>query len=215
MKKRLLTGLTIGMYVLCVVGMANAEIYGGVDFPSGAISFADEWIFYEPTSDVLAPYNDPASALGIPDYPPSSNYVSLGDEGILVLKFTNNSLTTSWDNSDDLWIFEVGGLSEPTSVDISTNGLDWINVGNTIGGTYGIDIDSYISSGVVLGERYNYVRLTDLLPHQSDSPWEGADIDAVGAISSTSPVPIPGSVWLLGTGLAGLAGIRTRRRKKQ
>ena len=28
------------------------------------------------------------------------------------------------------------------------------------------------------------------------------------------PVPIPGAVWLLGSGLAGLAGIRTRRKKK-
>jgi len=53
-----------------------------------------------------------------------------------------------------------------------------------------------------------------LLPHQSGSPYEGADIDAVGAISSAPPVPIPGAVWLLGTGLAGLAGIRARRRKK-
>jgi len=130
------------------------------------------------------------------------------------LKFSDNSLTTSWDNSDDLWIFEIGSAIEPTSVDISTNGANWINVGNTSGGTYGIDIDAYLSSGVVLGERYSYVKLTDLLPHQSGSPYEGADIDAVGAISSASPVPIPGTVWLLGTGLAGLAGIRARRRKK-
>ena len=214
MKKRLLTGLAIGMFVLCVVGIANAEIYGGVDFPDGAISFADEWIFYQPTTDVHSPHNDPSAALGIPDYHSDSNYVSLGDEGVLILKFSDNSLTTSWDNSNDLWIFEIGSAIEPTSVDISTNGTNWINVGNTSGGTYGIDIDAYLSSGVVLGERYSYVKLTDLLPHQSGSPYEGADIDAVGAISSAPPVPIPGAVWLLGTGLAGLAGIRARRRKK-
>ena len=214
MKKKMLTGLAMGLFMFGMVNIASAAIYGGIDFPDGAVSFADEWIFYNPTTDVLAPHNDPSAALGIPDYPPSSNYVSLGDEGILVLKFTDNSLTTSWDNSFDLWIFEVGSAIEPTSVNISTNGSNWINVGTTDGGTSGIDIDAYLSSGVVLGERYSYVKLTDLLPHQSGSPCEGADIDAVGAISSAPPVPIPGAVWLLGTGLAGLVGIRTRRRKK-
>ena len=32
--------------------------------------------------------------------------------------------------------------------------------------------------------------------------------------SPSSAVPVPGAVWLLGSGLAGLAGIRTRKRKK-
>ncbi|RLB75267.1 MAG: hypothetical protein DRH24_19875 [Deltaproteobacteria bacterium] len=212
MKKSFLTGLAIGMYVLSIAGMASAEIYGGIDFPDGAVSFADEWILYEPTTDVLAPHNDPTSALGIPDSPPNSNATSLGDEGVLVLKFTDNSLTTSWDDSFDLWIFEVGEL-EATSIAISTNGSDWVNVGNTSGATSGIDIDAYIGLGVDLGAKYSYVMLTDLLPHQSSSPYEGADIDAVGAISSAPPVPIPGAVWLLGTGLAGLIGIRRRKKK--
>ena len=35
----------------------------------------------------------------------------------------------------------------------------------------------------------------------------------VGA-GEVSAVPIPGAVWLLGSGLAGLAGIRTKRKKK-
>lgn len=212
----MLAGLAMGLFMFGMVGMANAEIYGGIDFPDGAVSFVDEWIFYEPTSDVLAPYNDPSTALGSPDAPSggSNGNVSLGDEGVLVLKFTDNSLTTSWDDSFDLWIFEVGDMIEPTSVDISTNGSNWINVGDTGGGTSGIDIDSYLLSGVVLGEKYSFVRLTDLLPHQSGSPYEGADIDAVGAISSTTPVPEPGTMLLLGSGVAGLAGSRLRRKKK-
>ena len=105
-------------------------------------------------------------------------------------------------------------MIEPTSVDISTNGSNWINVGDTGGGTSGIDIDSYLLSGVVLGEKYSFVRLTDLLPHQSGRPYEGADIDAVGAISSATPVPIPSAIWLLGSGFIGLAGIKTKRKKK-
>ena len=31
---------------------------------------------------------------------------------------------------------------------------------------------------------------------------------------TVSPVPVPGAIWLLGAGLAGLAGIRIRRKKK-
>jgi hypothetical protein len=216
MKKKMLVGLATGLFMFVMANMASAAIYRGVDFPDGAVSFADEWIRYEPTSDVLAPYNDPLAALGIPDASTAgSKAVSLGDEGVLVLKFTDNSLTTSWDTSFDLWVYEVGSDIEPTSIDISTNGLDWINVGDTGGGTSGIDIDAYLFSGVVLREKYSYVRLTDLLPHQSGRPFEGADIDAVGAISSASPVAIPGAAWLLGSGLAALAGIRTRRRRRR
>ena len=40
------------------------------------------------------------------------------------------------------------------------------------------------------------------------------DATVIAVWSSASPVPIPGAVWLLGPGLAGLAGIRTRRKKK-
>jgi hypothetical protein len=43
----------------------------------------------------------------------------------------------------------------------------------------------------------------------------GADIDAVGAISSAppvNPVPVPAAVWLFGSALLGLAGAARRRK---
>ena len=169
-----------------------------------------------PSSGVTGDYLNSANALGAPDYTGSNytnSYVSLGDQGSIILQFTDNALTTSGNNEKDLWIFEVGGAIEPTSVSISTNAIDWINVGDTGGGKYGIDIDTYIGFGVNLGEKYSYVQLIDLLPHQSGGSWPSADIDAVGAISSTS-VPIPSAIWLLGSGFIGLAGIKTKRKKK-
>ena len=192
-------------------GWAGAGIIGGVDFPDGESSFADAVVEYLPGSGVGAGYDDPAAALGIPDYSGPGDYVSLGDEGILTLKFEDNSLTTSGDSAEDLWVFEIGGAIEPTAAAISTHGTEWIEVGATSGATSGVDIDAYIGSGVVLWERYAYVRLTDLLPHQSGSPYTGADIDAVGAISSAPPVtiPEPAGVLLLGVALLGLA----RRRR--
>ena len=167
--------------------LAYAETYGGIEFSDGSVSFADEVITYNPGPDVVPPNNDPTQAIGIPDWSSDNDAgVSLGDEGILVLRFTDNSLTTSGDDSNDLWIFEVGDKIEPTAISISTDGINWIEVGNTTGATSGIDIDQYIGFGVILGQHYSYVKITDLLPRQSGSPYAGADIDALGAISSDS-----------------------------
>jgi hypothetical protein len=165
----------------------SAVVYGGIDFPDGASSFADEVVSYDPTTGVSG-HDNASMALGIPDYTDNTNYVSLGDQGTLVLKFTDNSLTTSGNNTSDLWVFEVGNEFESTDVYISKDGIKWIYVGYTINSTSGIDIDAYIGSeGVVLGEKYSYVKLVDRLPHESDSPSAGADIDAIGAISSELP----------------------------
>ncbi|EGV27554.1 hypothetical protein ThidrDRAFT_4635 [Thiorhodococcus drewsii AZ1] len=165
-----------------------AEEIGGVEFPGGASSFADEVIEYSPTAGVAYPYNIPETALGPPDYTfghEGDGTVSLGNAGVIILKFTDNSLTTSGDVSADLWIFEEGPAIEPTEVYIKTDLGNWISVGDTSGGTYGIDIDQFIGVGVVEGESYTYVKLVDLLPDQGGSPnYAGADIDAVGAISS-------------------------------
>ena len=165
-----------------------AEIFEGVEFPQGISSFADQVVSYEPTGGVDSLRKKPEHALGKPDYKTAGNsaYVSLGDRGILILKFTDNSLTTSGDDSLDLWIFEVG-THEPTAIEISSDGLNWIKVGSTSGATSGVDIDAYLDSGVTIDEQYSFVKIIDLLPHQSGSPTAGADIDAVGAISSTTP----------------------------
>jgi len=171
-----------------LAGTGSAVLYGGVDFPGGASSFADEVVSYNPSTGVLG-HDNASMALGIPDYTNNTNYVSLGDEGTLVLKFTDNSLTTSGNENKDLWVFEVGNKFESTDVYISKDGINWTYVGYTTNSTSGIDIDAYIGSeGVVLGEQYSYVKLIDKLPHESDSPSAGADMDAVGAINSNVAV---------------------------
>ena len=49
-------------------------------------------------------------------------------------------------------------------------------------------LKGYTVSEVVPGERYSYVKLIDKKPEESGSPYAGADIDAVGAISSAPPL---------------------------
>lgn len=106
--------------------------------------------------------------------------------------FTDNSLTGSGNDSFDLWIFEAGGDVEATFVKISKDGAKWFDVGKIAGSTRGIDIDRY---GYGPNDFFLYVRLTDDpdqgTPSGKDLPTLGADIDAVGAISSAPPVKQP------------------------
>ncbi|ENO75174.1 hypothetical protein C664_17837 [Thauera sp. 63] len=136
--------------------------------------------------------------------------MSLGAGGRLVLRFTDNSLTGSGDNGLDLWIFEVGPDVEDTIVDISKDGSNWFNVGSVFGATSGIDIDAF---GFGTSDFFSYIRLTDVLTEGATTGTTvGADIDAVGAISSAPPVvsvPEPGVLALLGISLLAF-GLRKR-----
>ena len=207
-------GLAAAALVLAVLpaGTASAVPFGGVEFPDGAASFADQVVSFAPGANTVPPHNDASTAIGAPDYDGGADtYVSLGWGGSLVLRFTDNSLTTSGDADDDLWIFEIGGAVEPTDVDISTDGISWISVGFVGGATAGIDIDAFTASGVVIGAQYSYVRLTDRDARLSGTPFAGADIDAVGAISSAAAVlPAPGTLGLAGFSLAALGFLRRR-----
>ena len=180
-------------FILCA-GCAlplSAEEYDGIEFPEGPRSFADEVVSYEPGHSGGAiptdpDFIDPSSALGPPDYVRgSSNSVSLGAGGRIVLKFTNNKLTGSDDDTPDLHIFEIGPDVEDTFVGISKDGIAWHEIGKVSGATSSIDIDSL---GFSSSDKFEFVRLTDD-PEEGEKTGDtvGADIDAVGAIA-TSPV---------------------------
>lgn len=191
---------------------AHAILIGGVEFPSGASSFADALINYSPVINSGEPTADNRNAgnsLGLPD----GNYVSLGDGGLLTLQFVDNLLTGSGSASLDLWIFEVGADVEDTFVEISTDNINYVSVGKVTGATSGIDIDAF---GYGPGSLFAYVRLRDD-PDEGDQsgPSVGADIDAVGAISTVAAVPEPSTYALFTAGLAGIAlvGRHLKRRR--
>ncbi len=201
---------------------AGAEVFHGVEFPGGAASFADAVVSYDASfggGAIPSPtYRNPAQALGTPNFgdAPDPTYVSLGAGGRIVLRFTDNSLTGSGNSNLDLWIFEIGPDVEDTFVDVSKDGVTWFSVGKVFGSTSGIDLDAF---GFGTSDFFSFIRLTDDIAEGATSGTTvGADIDAVGAISTAPPVPPPGRVpepgtlLLLSAGLALAAATRAARR---
>lgn len=202
------------------VSAASVE-YGGITFPEGDISFADVVVSAIMGSPAATDsrFTDPDEALGAPDYSGGSlgtGSYTLGHGGSLVLQFTDNLLTGSDSTAKDLHIFEVGPDVEGTRVEISTNGSDWLSVGNVSGSTSSIDIDAF---GYDSSFSFGYVRLTDLTHRsfgQTTGSTVGADIDAVGAISTVAApaVPLPAPALLLVGGIGALAAMRRRNAPK-
>jgi large repetitive protein len=167
------------------------SIHGNFVFEIGSFAFADRVVSYNPLHSggpgPIDGLNDPSAALGQPNYTgsgePQANegVVSLGRGGRLTLQFTDNLLTGSNSAAPDLVVFEVGD-SEEVLVDVSTDGVTWTNVGRASAASPAIDIDAFGFNSI---SRIPFVRLTDVLGQGSQSGSSvGADIDAVGALSS-------------------------------
>ena len=170
-----------------------------VEFPFGDLSFADEVISLDLGQPRAAEANSqPRSALGVPDYYATGDdtYVSLGCGGTLTLRFADNALVDV--PGPDLYVFEIGPAVEATSLAISAEGSDWIEVGKISGARADVDIASFVQPGDVL----HYVRLTDLKA-DCRGRWPGADIDAVGAIGAAVQFSLSGAV-LFDTGKSEL-----------
>lgn len=155
------------------IGYMQKAVY----LPLGKLSFADKVIeVHHP----LLKTRDTAFVLGEPDgiisieVRDDSGIYSLGLGGDLTVQFTDNALTDV--NGPDLYIFEMGAI-EPTDLEISKNGKDWIYVGKIDGGVAEVDIASFVNKG----DLFYYVRLKDL---KTKSGEPGADVDAIAAIGA-------------------------------
>ena len=205
--------VTLAVFSLtCLLtGPVGATSFGGIEFPEGEVSFADEVIRFDPLfSGGPGPTDpnhiDPQSALGIPDFGINSVHsVSLGSGGLLELAFLDNLLTNSGDSMFDLHVFEIGADVEDTFVAIrptastlllldpmgDLDGDGFFEVGGVFGSTSSIDIDIFFA-GFAPGElTFDAVQLIDDFNEgNATGATVGADIDAVGAIAAIA-VPEP------------------------
>ena len=174
---------------------APSATFNGVFFGMGALAFADQVIDFSPDAGGQPPtpvHQNANAALGAPNgqgFGPepldSTSSVSLGVRGSLTVAFTDNNLTGSGDNQPDLIVFETGEI-ESVFVEVSRDGISFFDVG-TVGGLVNtVDIDSF---GFGPEDRFSFVRLTDAGQGANATTSLGADIDAIGALSS---VPIDG-----------------------
>jgi hypothetical protein len=153
-KSKLCTRSLLTALLMLVAATAPAQIAktyrdghkGTVTFPLGDLSFADEVVSFQMGEPHAAPlYSDPKDALGPPDYDEKTDtkYTTLGCGGVLTLRFTDNVLIDV--KGPDLYVFEIGPDIEPTRLEISKDGEQWVDIGEISGGTAAVDIGPHVS----------------------------------------------------------------------
>ncbi|MCY2983095.1 MAG: pre-peptidase C-terminal domain-containing protein [Planctomycetota bacterium] len=168
-----------------------AATFGDDFYGAGSISFADSVRSYNSRAGggpvPLVGLQTPNEALNAPNYSgigepiAGQGVVSLGRGGVLVVQFTNNILTGSDDPRPDLAVYEVGN-AEQVRVEVSPDNVNYTSVGTASFLNRYIDLDAFGFNSL---SQLFYVRLTDVANDGSISGDSvGADIDAVGAISS-------------------------------
>lgn len=167
--------------VRCQQRTGSATVYGGRSFEHGAVSFADQLVFYDdgtPGSSAI----DALNALDEPDNraAPLGDTSDSADAATLTVLFKDNSLTDG--PGDDLYIFQQEPQSDPYDVEISADGDRWHGLGRLQGRDSTIDLSDY---NVPAGDRYRFVRLTaDPNFRGSSVQFIPPEIDAIGAIAS-------------------------------
>jgi len=174
-----------------LVAFSESATYFGVTFPQGDLAFADRVVDYLAASCVRDAYDNPEEALGPPDACSrggcegcdgcDANAVSLGfrlsvldARGYLIVEFVDNLLADV--SGADLFVYITNG--KPARVEISSDGFNYIFVGETVGYPGAVDIGPYVGSG----DEFRFVRLSDVPADEDHSECPGPSIDAIGAM---------------------------------
>ena len=185
-------------------GLSNNST-NGCNRCGDGLSFADVTINFTPNPNCTPANSNPDAALGIPDYINTADtHFTLGEGGSLKLQFTNNILTNSGDDdANDLWVFEVGPAVEGSSIELrpannhttqilvnagitDADGDGFYDMGSIGGSTAGLDIDDVVPGHLPGTLFFDAIDITDT-PGSCSSGTPGADIDAVCALTSTTP----------------------------
>jgi len=225
MKKRFLSVLTTGLFLLCMAGIANAALttigtatYGGSDYK--LIWDNDN----NGKSVVWLDYTNTAS-----DWSPQMNWAAGLDQNLTYN--LNPGYSVTWD--DTAWRLP--------DADVSGDIVGYYKTGSEMGHLFYTELGLDGSSGYILPGELNASEFDNLLGYKnfywSATEYPGYPTSALDfrmyngyqgshfkastysdgcglAVRSgqVSAVPVPGAIWLLGSGLLGLIGIRRRNR---
>ena len=195
MKKKVLACLATGLLFL-----------GGYSTCFASTVWLDEVILFDQPSGSSNEGNPPIEALGASDATGGSSgtgFVSIDIPEILIVAFTDNSAIDG--SGNDIRIYEY--LNGDSLVDVhgSMDNSTYVYLGR-LNGTIEYDIADYVDLHFI-----NYLKFVGL---DNGGGSAGFDLDAVEALNSGAHVPIPGAVWMLGSGIIGLAGFGFKRNKK-
>lgn len=172
----------------------SGKVYGqgrrAICLPQGAASFADSVVSFAPGARPSeGDWAQPRFALGEPDYTRTTapGFLSLGCDGVLVLRFDDNALVDV--DGPDLYVFEVGPAVEATELAVSVDGRTWLEVGRVEGARAELELSGVIDPD----EAYRYVRLTNR-SRTCGGRHSGADIDAVAAVGSALRLALDAAV---------------------
>ncbi|QDU32329.1 hypothetical protein KS4_03610 [Poriferisphaera corsica] len=165
--------------------------------------YIDNVVSYTAGTNTFAPHNNPAEVFGAPDggIGAAGGYLSLGNNGEVILEFTDNLLVDG--TGFDLRLYEIGN-PDPYAIAISHDNINYYPIGT---GTTSKSFD--INSAVLASGQtaFRYVKIHDNSAFQTPAPFAGTDIDSIEALN-TIPIPEPASLALLS--LSSLALIRRR-----
>ena len=182
--KKVMVLILAGLFMIGMAGVANAGIYAS----SVEATTTHSWDVTNPGAAMPA---HPEYALGAPDglltgWTMSGGYIEVGFDFDLMD-----------DTGNDLTVYSFGPGASTVSI---FDGTDWTLLGS-IPGT---------SPGNIVTTDWNFggIDNVSLVRIDKSSGTMGKFFDA---FEGHHPVPIPGAVWLLGSGLVGLIGIRRRK----
>ncbi|MBU1053289.1 MAG: PEP-CTERM sorting domain-containing protein [Proteobacteria bacterium] len=221
MNKKLLAGLAVGVMMLVMAGIAKADVILSSDFEDGTLQ---GWAPLAPFGGALTLYNngvdnafmyatDTAAGGGLlaqaPGLSGDLRYLDsmTWDEFVYDHSYHTVISTYIMIKSLDTWyqssnvLGAVGGWNSK-AVDFN-NANEWAISGGGGSASF-IDVISNADGVFISMDTSNW----------SGDNWYESRIDNVVINGTSAPVPVPATMLLFGTGIAGLAGIRIRRKKK-
>ena len=196
MKKNFVAGLVAGVLVFGVVGITNAALY------ESDMGWTDS------TPVALSPVNGSGPIVNV-TFGSSRGYTTRTDDTLIGYHHGgSNPIVTMTFSSDvtnvELFMFDLDvtweDLDMMSPVPIGTTGDFYLS-----GGTVRSSVNN--GAGSII---YDTISAGEVLQFRFDDQLSNLGITEL----NFEAVPIPGAVWLLGSGLAGLAGTRIRRKKK-